>query len=101
VSTLTKFLNLLVFGTIGEVMTCTKFLINRVCMHPHWIEKAHPIQVQYIHSLTNISMEGEDMSHAFQGARKHLGQKGEPNLYYHYDTKRGGCGAIVSIINNH
>lgn len=89
-STLTNLLDLPVFGTTGEAGRCTRFLISRVHGNSLWLEREYPIHVDDIHQLTGLSMEGEDVTKAFQGAGKHGKNKGKPTIYKRYGTTRDG-----------
>ena len=60
---------------------------------------AYTIQVHDIHDLTGLLMDGYDVLDAFYGTSKHNTSKIEPILYDQYDTKRGGWGAIITLIN--
>ena len=89
-STIMNLRDLPVFGTTSEVARCTKFLISRVHDKSLWLDKIYPIHVEYIHHLTRLSFEGEDLSKVFQGPHKHDKNKGEAGLYETFNTKRGG-----------
>jgi hypothetical protein len=70
-----------VFYNTGEVVRCAKFLISRVHDRSMWLETIYPIHAKDIHQLTELSIEGEDVSKGFQGPSKHGKKKGEPSLY--------------------
>lgn len=74
--TLCNLMELPVFGTSGEVARCTKFLISRVHGGSLWLDQEYPIHVDDIHLLTGLSMEGQDVTDAFQGTGKHGRRKG-------------------------
>jgi hypothetical protein len=95
-STIMNLRDLPMFGTIGDVVRCTKFLISRVHDISLWLDRRYPIHVEDIHQLTGLSLEGEDVSKGFQGPNKHDKKKGEPNLYERFHTQRGG-GCIAKI----
>ena len=61
-------INLLVFVITGEVMKCTKYLINREHTHTLWIDKAYLTHVKDNYALIDLSMKGEDVSHALKDA---------------------------------
>jgi hypothetical protein len=42
------------------------------------LDRKYPIHVEYIHPLTRLSFEGEDVSKGFQGPGKHGKMKEEP-----------------------
>jgi hypothetical protein len=46
-----------------------------------WLHRRYPIHVEDIHHLTELSLEGEDISKGFQGPRKDGKKKGEVSLY--------------------
>jgi len=79
-----------VFGTTREVMRCTNFVISRVHEKSLWLDRRYPIHAKYIHQLTRLSLEGEDVLKGFQGPSKHGKKKGEPKLYERFHTQRGG-----------
>jgi hypothetical protein len=89
-STIMHLRDLPVFGTTGEVARCTRFLIRRVHDKRLWLDKRYPIHVEDIHHLTGLSLEGKDVSKAFQGSSKHDKNKGEISLYEKFHTQRGG-----------
>ena len=60
--------NILVFFITGEVMKCTKYLINRARAHTLWMDKAYLIHVKDNYALIDLSMKGEDVSHALKDA---------------------------------
>jgi hypothetical protein len=82
--------DLLVFGTIGDVAWCTKFLISRVHNNTLWLNQAYPIHVEYIHKIIGLSMEGQNVKDDFQGLWNHGRKKGKISLYDKYGTHRGG-----------
>jgi hypothetical protein len=75
-----------VFGTTGEIVWCTKFLIIRVHDRRLWLDRQYPIHVEDIHQLTGLSIEGKDVSKGFQGPSKHGNKKGEPSQYERFHT---------------
>jgi len=88
-STIMNLRDLPVFGTTGEVSRCTKFLIRRVHNKSMWMDRRYPIHAKYIHQLTGLSLEGEDVFEFFEGPNKHGKNKGEPNLYKKFHMQRG------------
>jgi hypothetical protein len=80
-STIMNLRDLPVFGITGEVVRCTKFLINRVHDRGLWLDRRYPIHTKDIHQLIGLSLKGEDVSKGFHGPNKHDKKKGETNLY--------------------
>jgi hypothetical protein len=78
-----------VFGTTGEVARCTKIMISRVHERILWLDRRYPIHAKYIHQLTRLFIEGEDVSKGFQGPRKHGKKNVEPSLYDRFHTQVG------------
>ena len=52
-----------------------------------------------IHRLTGLSQEGRDISTVFQNVSKRVKKAGDGDYYNNYDTKRGGKGAKIDLIN--
>ena len=88
-STIMNLKDLPVFGTIGDVARCTKFLISRVDDQSLYLYKRYPIHVEDIHQLNGLFLEGEDVSKGFQGPGKHDKKKGETILYEIFHTQTG------------
>jgi hypothetical protein len=99
-STLMKLLELPTFGSIGEVFWCTKFLFSLVHQNVLWLDMAYPIHAHEIHMLTGLSMDGKDVTEAFQRPRKHGRKKGELSLYEKHGTYRGGRGVKIILIKD-
>jgi hypothetical protein len=75
-STLMNLYDLSMFGTIGDVARCTKFLISHMHNSTLWLDQAYPIHVDDIHNLIGLSMEGQYVKDGFQGSGKHGSQEG-------------------------
>ena len=97
-STIMNLRDLPVFGTIGEIGRCMKFIISRVHDIILWLDKWYPIHAEDIQQLTGLPSQGEDVSNGFQGPGKHGKKKGELSLYEKFNTKRGGCTTIIESI---
>jgi hypothetical protein len=89
-STIMHLMDLPFFGTTGEVVWCTKFLISRVHDMSLWLEKIYMIHADDIKQLRGLSLEGEDVSKGFQGPSKHGKRKGKFNMFEKFHTQRGG-----------
>jgi hypothetical protein len=87
-----------IFGTTGEVVRCTKFLISRVHNRSLYLDKRYPIHAEYIHQLNGLSFKGEDVSKGFQGPGNNGKKKGELNLYEKFKTNSGGCIEVIAPI---
>jgi hypothetical protein len=85
-STIMNLRDLPVFGTIGVVAQCTKFLISRVHDQSLWLDRRYPIHTKNNHQLIGLSLKGKDMYKGFQGPIKDEKKKGEPNLYERFHT---------------
>ena len=59
-----------------------------------------PIHAEDIHRLTGLLVEGRDVSTTFQTVSKREKKVGDGDYYRKYDTKRGGKGAKIDLINN-
>jgi hypothetical protein len=64
-STIMNLRDLPFFDTTREFARCTKFLINTVHEKILWLDRIYPIHAEYIHQLTGLSIEGEDVSKGF------------------------------------
>ena len=54
-SSLMNLRNLPVFGTIGPVLQCTRFLLSRIQNGSLWLAQEIPIHAENIHRLTGLS----------------------------------------------
>jgi hypothetical protein len=97
-STIMNLMDFPVFNTTGEVVRCTKFLINRVHEISLWLDRRYPIHPEDIHHLTGLSIKGKDVSKVFYSPNKNGNKKGEPSLYEIFHMKRGGHTAKIDPI---
>ena len=75
------------------------FLLSRIHNGSLWLGREIPIHVEDIHRLTGLSQEGRDISTASQNVSKRAKKAGDGDYYKKYDTKRGGKGAKIDLIN--
>lgn len=98
-STILNLRNLPVFRITGATMQCKKILLSRIQNGSLWMGKEIPIHVEYIHKLTGLSQEGRDVSSAFQTVSKRAKKSRDTDYYVKYDTRRGGKGVKIKLIN--
>lgn len=65
-----------------------------------WLEREIPIHAEDISRITGLSAEGKDVSTKFQNVSKRAKNSGGCDYYNKYETKRGGKGANIDLINN-
>ena len=61
--------------------------------------KEYPIHAVDIQRLTSLSTEGDTLSTAFQTTSNRDKKTRNDDYYTKYDTKRGGKGACIDLIN--
>jgi len=80
-------------------MQCTKHLVRRMHGGSLWLDKEYPIHVDDIQGLTELSATWNEISTPFQAGAKQAKKEGDNDYYRKYNTKQGGRGAKIDLIN--